>query len=243
MNLDKSLYRNSVFYFILFFVFALWAFWPNYFSRLSTNIPAYIHVHGIAMSTWCIILIAQAILIRFKKFRIHRLLGTLSYLLGPLIIISGFNIAHNALSSSRMPMENYYSQIALMFNSIILFALIYGLAIYYKKKPLTHARFMVATLFPMFTPLTDRLIYHHARAILEFVPRLNGIPRVYFAGFVLVDLLLIILIIWDWQKHQRLNTFPLIMGFVLVYHCSVLWFYKFSFWRTFGDWIMNIPFS
>lgn len=243
MNLNKILYRNSAYYFVLFFIFALWAFWPSYYSRLSSDISPHIHIHGIVMTIWCVVIVSQALLIRLKKNKLHKAIGKFSYLLVPLILISGFNTAHNLLKGVEMAPENYYSDIALMFNSLIVFAIIYGLAIYYKNKPMIHARYMVCTLFPIFTPLTDRLIYNNAESILNIIPTLNGIPMVWVVGFILADILLLGLAIWDWRFQKRINVFPITLGLVLIYHFSVLWFHKFYFWRLFGDWIMRLPLS
>ena len=142
-----------------------------------------------------------------------------------------------------MPPENFYSNAALMFNSLIAFGIIYGLAIKNRKQPLVHARYMVATIFPIITPLTDRLIHHHARPILNLVPALNGAPSVYVAGFVLAEVLLIGLVIWDWQFNRKMVAFRVALGIVLLYHISTLFFYQFSFWEGFTDWIMSLPLS
>ncbi|MBK6479512.1 MAG: hypothetical protein IPF93_14950 [Saprospiraceae bacterium] len=60
---------------------------------------------------------------------------------------------------------------------------LFALAIYHRKHPGLHARYMVSTIFPLFTPVTDRLIHHHFKPILALVPKLEGIPLVPTAGF------------------------------------------------------------
>lgn len=243
MNLNKILYKKSAYYFVSFFLFTIWAFWPTYYSRLLSEMPAHIHFHGITMTIWCLIIISQALLIRFKKFKLHKAIGRFSYIIVPIIFISGFNTAHSFLKGAELSTDNYYSSIALMFNSLIIFVILYGLAIYYVKKPLVHARYMLCTLFPIFTPLTDRLIYNNADSMLSFLPTLDGSPMVWLIGFAIVDLMLICLVIWDWRFQKRTNVFPVVLGLLLLYHISVIYFYKFSFWRSFGDWIMSFPLS
>jgi hypothetical protein len=197
------------------------------------------------MTLWCVMLISQGLLIRFKKFSLHKLIGKASYLMVPLILISGANAAHHLLSgvADRMPPENFYSNFALMFNSLLVFGIIYGLAIYHRKKPLIHARFMICTIFPILTPLTDRLVHHYARPILSLLPSMNNSPMVWLVGFVIADLLLIGLLIWDARVHKKWNVFPLVLGLVGLYHLSVISFYHFSFWRSLADWIMSFPLS
>lgn len=243
MNLDKFLYNNSVYYFAIFFLIALWAFWPGYYGRLSGDIPYYIHLHGIAMTIWCLTLIGQAVLIRLKRNRIHKAMGKISYVLVPVILITGFHTAHYVLKDFQVHSAFYYSNIALMFNALIIFAIIYGLAIYHRKQPVIHGRYMLCTIFPILTPITDRLVYYHAESILRFMPTMDGIAIVWIVGFALADLLLIALVIWDWRVHRKLNVFPVALGLVLLYQISVLAFHQFAFWRSFGDWLMGLPLS
>lgn len=243
MNLNKIIYKNIVFYFVSFLLLAIWAFWPSYFSHILTDIEPHIHFHGITMSLWCLMLIGQAFLIRLKKYKIHRVVGKFSYLLAPLILISGFNTAHASIVDNIVHNGSYYSIVALMFNSLIFFGILYGLAIYNVKKPLIHARYMVCTLFPMFTPLTDRLIYFNFQSLVDLFPTIDGMPMVWLFGFVMANLILIGLSIWDWQSKKRNTVFLFVLGLNIVFDISVIAFHNFSFWRGISDWIMGLPLS
>jgi hypothetical protein len=72
------------------------------------------------------------------------------------------------------------------------------------------------------------------------VPRIDGVPIVPVAGFLLADLLLVALSVWDWRANRRANVFPVALGVLLLYHASVLTFYRFSFWRDFGEWFVGL---
>jgi hypothetical protein len=91
--------------------------------------------------------------------------------------------------------------------------------------------------------VTDRLIGAHMPAIIPLVPQIDGAPVLPVAGFILADLLLAGLSIWDWRANGRKNVFPVALGVVLLYHASVLTFYRFSFWAAFGAWFTRQPFS
>lgn len=240
---ELFLFRNSYLFFISFFAMTLWAFWSSYYNRLSGSNPLIIHFHGIAMTLWCLMLISQALLIRFNQFRIHRISGKLSYALVPAIIISGFSLAHHTINDIDPVYDYYYYLVALMFNAIVAFALIYGLAIIYRKKPELHARFMISTVFPLFTPVTDRIIYKNFDSLVDLAPTLNGVPMVPLFGFLTADLILIGLLLWDWFSNRKVGAFLSALLIVLIYQVSVLAFYKFGFWKTFGDWIMAVPLS
>ena len=87
--LNKFLYQKSVYFFLGFTLLALIAFWPNYYSNPARESRWYIHFHGIMMGIWCIMLIAQSLLIRLKQFKLHAIIGGMSYLIAPLLIVSG----------------------------------------------------------------------------------------------------------------------------------------------------------
>lgn len=243
MNLSKFIYSNSAYFFVLFFLLALWAFWPGYFGRLDSDIPSRIHIHGISMTLWCLMLISQALLIRFGKQQLHKMMGRFSYILVPIILISGFHIGHTSIAGLNLSEGNYYSSIALIFNALIVFGVLYSLAIYHRKKPMVHARYMIGTIFPMITPLTDRLIYNNFPFVIGFLPTIDGTPMVWLVGFVIADLILLSLVVWDWRHRKQLNAFPVVLVLLLAYHISVTFFFRFTWWQSIGDWMMGLPLS
>ncbi len=243
MKTDRFLYDYSALVFVLFFVFALWAFWPSYYSHMGDQEEVRYHTHGIAMTLWCMMLIGQAWLIRKKRFVLHRRLGSFSYFLMPVLLILTLNLVHHLLSSrERWDNISLYS-LALMVNATIVLAILYGLAIHHRRRPLLHARYMLGTIFPLFTPVTDRLIYGHFKPLLNYMPTIDGRPVAPVAGFLLADLILLFLVYWDWKTHQRLDVFPKILALLLIYHGSVLFFYRFAFWEKFGNWFLSLPLS
>jgi len=243
LHLDRFLYTQSAFAFIAFFGLAVWAFWTSYYGKLNEDMTWAIRFHGITMTAWCLMLIGQAFLIRLKKNTIHRLVGNISYMIVPLIVLSGAHLAHITVSDMEKGSPVYYYFIALMFNSLIVFAILYGLAMWHRKTPLTHARYMVCTIFPLFTPITDRLIYKYFDSLVPLAPALEGMPMVQTIGFAFADLLVLTLLIWDWRAHKRLDVFPIALITLGIYQLSVITFYKFPFWQKTGDWIMRLPLS
>jgi len=119
---------------------------------------------------------------------------------------------------------------------LIAFLIFYGLAIYNKKKPTVHARLMVCTAFPMFTPITDRIIFIYFPSVVGYLPTIEQNPIAPVVGFAMADLILIGLSIWDWKSHRRWNVFPVALVILLLYHYSVMNFYKFEFWKDFSNW-------
>lgn len=239
-----AIFRNSGFYFVLFFGLVLWAFWTSYFGKLSQPMEPHIHLHGGAMTLWCLMLISQAFLIRWKQYTWHRWIGRSSYLLVPFILISGLHLARITILESDVEGTGlHYYLVALMFNALIAFAVLYGLAIRYRKTPALHARWMISTVFPLITPVTDRLIYKYFDGLVPMVPVIDGMPMVQLYGFGLGDVILIGLAAWDGFKNKRFNVFPFVLGLLFLYHLSVITFHQLAWWRSISDWMMRLPLS
>ena len=237
MKLERSLYQNSPFYFIVFFLFMLTGFWFTYFTKLLDQENYRMHLHGVTLILWCLMLISQAYLIRTKRYSLHKTIGKFSYALVPVLVFTTLDLLKYRLPAKLGTMD--FFSVALVVNALIAFMIFYGLAIFYRKKSSIHARYMISTAFPMFTPITDRIQYIYFPSTVPYLPTIEGNPIAPVVGFALADLLLLALCIWDWRSHRRLNVFPLALVVLVLYHVSVMTFYKFEFWQTFSTWFVE----
>ena len=245
MSVTSALFRNSTFAFVAFFGFVVLAFWPSYFSRLLDQQTYHAHAHGVAMLLWCLLLIGQAYLIRVNQRVLHRRLGKISFVLVPIIAVTTIRFIHFRLADipvPQLPPAAYYL-LALILNALIVFIALYALAIHFRHTPALHARFMLCTVFPLFTPVTDRLIGQYSPSIAALVPTIDRTPVLPVAGFLLADAILIALSVWDLTKKPRQYVFPIALVLLGLYHVSVLTFHDLPLWRTFCSWFLNLPLS
>jgi len=240
MKLERALYQKSFFYFIWFTFFMLVGFWASYFARILDQENFRMHLHGIAMFLWCALLISQAYFIRKKKFAIHKTLGKTTYVLVPFIAYTTIDLYKFRLSQSSSIGVIDYLFTASVLIALLVFLIFYGLAIYFKNRPTIHARFMVCTVFAMFTAIIDRIIRIYFPGLMPFLPSGIAGPIVQVVGLTLADIILVLLCIWDWKSHKRFNVFPVALGIHLGYHYSVMNFYKFEFWKSFSVWFFNL---
>jgi hypothetical protein len=249
-RVDNVFYRNSAWFFAAFLAFTVWAFWPSYFARLFEQPSLLFHAHGIALTAWCVLLVLQAQLLRTGRRTVHRQLGKVSYVLVPALLAITVSFVHfrlgggpGAVPSGAVLPAGVLRSLALMLNSLVAFALFYGLAIWFRRERQVHGRYMLCTVFPLFTPVTDRLIAAHWPGIIALVPRVEGSPVLPVAGFLLVDAILLALCLWDWRAHRRVNVFPVALGVLLVYHASVLTLHRSALWGSFCAWFLSLPLS
>ena len=131
----ESAYKNLSIFFIIMLSFIVLGFFRTYFSLFPTfnGITTIQNFHGITLLCWFAMLIIQPMLIRYGKYKWHRILGKASYILMPLVLISlyltvrGGYIRH----TKELPdeIDSLTGALALDFGNIIAIALFYILAI------------------------------------------------------------------------------------------------------------------
>jgi hypothetical protein len=214
-------------------------FWLSYFTKIANQENYRMHFHGITLLSWCLLLICQAYLVRMKRYALHRQIGKLSYIIVPLIAFTTIDIYKYRLSELTKLDTRDYLFTASVLIALLTFLIFYGLAIYYKSKPLIHARYMICTVFPMFTAVFDRIIESYFPFLLRYFPDVDG-PVAQVFGLTLGDIILFALCTWDWLSHKRINVFPVALIIHLIYHFAVLNFYKFEFWKSFCNWFSRL---
>lgn len=244
-RLPPAVFRHSPLFFVVFLALTVWAFWPSYFARLFEQPNVWFHAHGIVLLVWLTMLVVQAQLIRTQRRSLHRALGKFSYVVAPAVVVVTAIFIHQRVSAGVAglpvlpPAALYF--LALTLPSLVAFALFYGLAIRARRDSQTHARWMVCTVFPLFTPVTDRLLGAHLPAVIGLVPRVEGSPVLPVAGFAAADLIVLALALWDWRAHRRLDAFPVALGVLLAYHVGTLTLHRVPLWSAFCEWFLNLP--
>lgn len=242
-----ALYRHSARFFALFLALTVLAFWPSYFARLFEQPNLWFHAHGVVLTLWLVLLVVQAQLIRTHRRGLHRLLGKLSFVLAPAVVAITTVFIHQRLAPGLaglpvLPAIGLHF-LALTLLSLVAFAVFYCLAIASHRDAPTHARWMVCTVFPLFTPVTDRLIGAYLAPLARHLPQIDGTPILPAAGFAAADLILVGLVWWDWRTHGRRDVFLIALGVLLLYHVGTLALHRVPLWGTFCAWFLGLPLS
>jgi hypothetical protein len=136
-------------------VLALAAFFPTYFGRfprfLGTSTA--VHFHAVTMLAWLALTMAQPILIRRRRFEVHRRLGQLTYALLPLLAVGFWLVMRDGQLRHQQP----DLILATAFDAFLFFFLV-GMGLFYRKRRAYHGRFMMLSLVPFLNPTLGRLI-------------------------------------------------------------------------------------
>ncbi|SFF38736.1 hypothetical protein SAMN05216167_1613 [Spirosoma endophyticum] len=86
----EKLYRTSSYLFIAVMLMVFVGFYKTYFGLFPhfDGITLALHIHAVTILAWMSILIIQPFLIRGKKLELHRLIGKISYVVMPLVVLS-----------------------------------------------------------------------------------------------------------------------------------------------------------
>lgn len=233
-------FNRAYYYFIGFALIVLLGFWDRYFSQIIagiSNYANYFHFHGIMALLWIAILIVQPILIRKKKFKAHRFIGKLSFIVMPLLIISLLMVTHYLGNITNGELN--FIDVTIGNNvggGIGIILLFYIIAMWNRDDVNIHARAMIATVIPFIDPALARLI-------LGFLP---NVPPTFITPitFSIISILLIILIIVERKTKRGRWIFPLcffinIVFSALLYTGTVIKIPIID--PAFGKWFRQLP--
>lgn len=144
-----KVYRNTAIFIILIMIGVQWGFYRTYTSEFPNfiNKTPTIHIHGIFLMMWMVLLIVQPLLISYGKTQLHRNIGKVSWVLGPLIIATMFLVGRGAYSRSVgiIPEQEMLATMVLDIRGYITFAIFWALAMFYRKDSASHMRYMIST--------------------------------------------------------------------------------------------------
>jgi hypothetical protein len=209
-------------------------FWPSYFAKFfdgSLNYSGYFHFHAIIVLLWMAVLITQPILIRNKKFAIHRTIGKSTYVLFPLIIISVVLLSHSQsqINEVKNPMGLFIT-----FKDLITLSVAYAIAIRYRKNIEIHARGMIATGIIFIEPALARFSGRN----LDIMTNFHGFPYLFTMLFMYV--VLVILIIAERKRKSGRWVFPLMLGLLILVQSIWLFQIQIGPWIKFQEWFISL---
>ncbi len=179
-------------------------------GRRTIHFTTIIHFHGMMMIGWLLMLLSQPILILKGKIKLHRLVGRLSYVLSPLVLLTMYLVTrssfHRELAQDGQ-IAVVARRMALDTPLIIFFAILYLLAIFYVHKPALHSRFMCSTAFILISPALSRTL----RAWLD-ASRDGSIDM---SKNIIVIIAGVIAVVDSWRT-KRISPFALVFGFMVL---------------------------
>jgi hypothetical protein len=200
--LTTPMHRPAQYFFVamsfLFLIISVVGFVPSYQAMYNGArrfpIHWFAHVHGALMSAWLLVFITQSLLAEKGNLKVHRQLGLFSVGLGVIIWITMWIASARALIGFNPQVGHFlFDVLTIQFYGIVLFGLFFPWGIAARKHGASHKRLLfLATLVLMQAPI-DRMHW------------LPGLHAALYIRFFYLDVLLILLFIYDWLTLKRIH--------------------------------------
>lgn len=223
-----KVYRNTSIFVILVMFGVQWGFYKYYTSEFPNFIDKTIvmHVHGALLMSWLVLLIVQPLLIRSGRADLHRKIGKISYVLGPLIIIFLFLIGRGAYwrELNTTPRNEFYGFMVLDIRGFLSFAVFWALAMLYRKDSFSHMRYMIATGILGIGPGIGRGLQNSFGMSSWAALTITDTIGLTIAGFLLA-----------YDIYKKRNYKPYLIVFTVLLIGSLLWQLKdTATWQSFA---------
>lgn len=201
---------------ILFPIIILVGFAPSYYLRAAFTakpLPSLlVHLHGLLMSAWVGLFVTQVYFISSRRVRVHQRLGRWAIGLAAAIVVIGLVTALRAAKygSPSMPPNVVPLQfVAVPLFDLVMFVLLFGAAIVYRRRPSAHKALMLLTAINFVPPALARIN----------IPSLQSLGPLWFFGFpAAVALLCLGLETWHYRRFNYVflaGTLALIASYVV----------------------------
>jgi hypothetical protein len=205
---DRRLFMAAA---IAFPLVVLAGFGRTYYFKGYFDVPplasALVHIHGLLMTTWVALFMAQVWFISSKRVRVHQRLGYGGIGLAILIVAAGYVTALRAAkygAASTPPGVSPMAFLIVPLFDLLMFAILFGAAVYYRKKPAAHKSLMLLTAVNFLPPAVARIP----------IAALQALGPLWFFGFPTV-VALVCLGLESW-RYRRLNRVFLVGTLLLI---------------------------
>ena len=147
-------YRYLGYFLLLLLPLIALGFHQSYGSKIPDFEPGFdpfIHVHAILATLWVAMIISQPFLIANKKIALHRIIGKISYVLFPLLVLSFVPAWIKIIKSGA------YENLFFSLGDCVLLITFYSLSIFYRHQSAKHMRFMIAATLVLLGPTIGRI--------------------------------------------------------------------------------------
>lgn len=194
----------------------------------SPPLSPLLHAHAAISTAWVLLFVAQIGLVAAHRTDLHRRLGVAGVGVAIALLTIGYV---NAITSARLgikppgaPPPDVFLAVSIV--TLLIFALLVGLALYYRRQSDTHKRLMLLATITMLGPAFARLRYLGP-----------GGPTFAIGG---MGLCYLACIVYDRMVHGRVHPVFLWGGSLLIVTLPLRFFVigRTTAWRTLAAWLL-----
>jgi uncharacterized membrane protein len=201
-------------------------FAPTYYLGGYFDAPALkpiVHVHAALFTAWVVLLLTQTLLIRGGRYTLHRQLGKAAVLVAIAMVVTGIMVVIGKPRPTALGRAFIFTPLV----SLVLFPILIGVALRYRRDAATHKRLMLLA-----TALVIGAVMSRNLAFMGLKP----FPHLYHLGVYAITLLPLAL--YDLVHLGRLHKATLWGGAVLIarhpLHIAVVFTPQ---WQSVAEWL------
>ena len=165
-----------------------------------------LHLHGLVFTTWVLFFVAQTALVASGRTYLHRRMGVAGAVLALLVLVVGTTVAIMRVKSGRaspIPGVPALSFLAIPLFDMIVFAILVGTALYFRRRLEAHKRLMTLAMISLLAAPIARIHF----------PLLPPGPPTFFG---LADLFIVALLIYDLVTRRKVHPATMWGGLLVV---------------------------
>ena len=229
---DRRLFAAAA---VLFPLLVLIGFSRTYYFKQFFATPplpsSLVHVHGLLMTAWVALFVAQVRFISAKRIRLHQQVGYYGIGLAALIIATGIPMALRAAkygSNATPPDIPPLAFLIVPAFDLVIFAAFFAGAIYFRRTPAAHKRLMLLTAVNFLPPAVGRIP----------IASLQALGPLWFWGVpTLVGLVCLAL---DARRHGHVNkVFALGLALLIGSYVARLTLMTSDAWMRVATWLTS----
>ena len=184
---------------LLIAVVVVYGFSPTVDNKLihgNPRRPILLWVHAVLFSSWVAFYIAQSVLVRIRKVKVHRTLGWVGAALGTSMVVIGpwVAVVMARFDTVQLHRANRDAFLIVPLSDMAAFAICFGLAILWRTNPERHRRLMLIATCALTGAAFGRMPVMHA-------------PLYFYGG---IDGLILLGVLRDLAISRRIHTVYLI---------------------------------
>jgi hypothetical protein len=182
---------------------AIAGFGPTYFYKPfhpSPPLNGLLHVHGLLFTAWLVLLIVQSGLIRSNQVALHKRLGIGGGMLAVLMVLFGIMVA--VAGARRGKVADGMDPLGFMifpFGQALLFGGFIAMAMWKRRQPELHRRFILLGSICLMTPAISRMVGERAAL-----------------ASMLTLLFVVVAMVHDWRNRGRVHSIYLWGGAIML---------------------------
>ena len=202
----------------------------SYYAKAAFGTPelsALQHLHGLVMTSWFVMFAVQVRLAATRRLGLHRKLGVYGGVIAALVVVVGSITAITAAAAGRgVPGVPPLMFLAVPLGDVTLFTILVGTALWNRRRPEYHKRFMVVATLGVLTAAIARI---PVDALQQ-----GGLP----AFFATTDVILLGFIAMDTWRNRRLHpAYAWGLGFVILSQAARALGAGTPQWIAFATWL------